>query len=84
MNTIDLKSEVAAAVRDEWPAFAARHPRLASVLDETLLIDHAVDLIGEDDEYRDAMETAATVGAGSQVLADVVRRLVAKLIRTLP
>ena len=84
MNTIDLKNEVAAAVRDEWPAFAARHPRLASVLDETLMIDHAVDLISDDDEYRQAMQTAAEVGAGMQVVADVVRRLVAKLIRTLP
>ena len=84
MNTIDLKNEVAAAVRDEWPAFAARHPRLASVLDETLMIDHAVDVISEDDEYHQAMRTAAEVGAGMQVVADVVRRLVAKLIRTLP
>lgn len=84
MNTIDLKSQVAAAVRDEWPAFAARHPRLAAVLDETLLVDHAVDLISDDDEYREAMATAAAVGAGAQVLADVVRRLVSRLIHTLP
>jgi hypothetical protein len=83
-TTIDLKNEVAAAVRDEWPVFAERHPRLARVTDETLMIDHAVDLISDDEEYRQAMATAAEVGAGMQVVADVVRRLVAKLIRTLP
>ena len=81
---IDLKAEIAAAVRDEWPAFAARHPRLAQVLDETLLVEQAVASIGNDPEYRQAMQTAAAVGTGAQVIADVVRRLVAKLIHTLP
>ena len=83
MNTIDLKSEVAAAVRDEWPAFAARHPRLAAVLDETLLVEQAVASIRDDPDYREAMETAATVGAGCDVVAAVVRRLVGRLIRTM-
>ena len=35
MNTIDLKEEVAEGDPKRWPAFAAEHPKLAEVLDET-------------------------------------------------
>lgn len=83
MNRIDLKAEVAAAVRDEWPGFAHRHPRLAQVLDETLLIEQAVEALRDDPEYLEAMQTAATIGAGAEVVASVVRRLVGRLIRTM-
>ena len=42
MNAIDLKDEVLKALRTEWPAFAAAHPKLAAVLDETVLIEPAM------------------------------------------
>ena len=80
---INLKHEVARAVRTEWPAFAAEHPRLAAVLDEQLVADAAARCIADDPEYRQAMATAAAVGAGAAVVSDVVGRLVSRWLRAL-
>jgi hypothetical protein len=82
-DVINLKYEVTRAVRREWRAFAAEHPRLAAVLDETVVADAAARCIADDPEYREAMATAAAVGAGAAVVSDVVARLVARWLRAL-
>ncbi len=81
MASIDMKEEVRRAVRDEWPRFADRHPRLAAVLDETLVTEAAIDSIADDPEYQEAMNTAAALGAGAEVVASVIHRLVGKWLR---
>jgi hypothetical protein len=83
MNAAQLKETVARAVRSEWPSFAAEHPRLAAVLDEDLVTLTLSRSIEDDPEYRAAMQTAAEIGAGAEVLTDIVSRLVGRLIRTL-
>jgi hypothetical protein len=83
VNTIDLKDEVLKALRTEWPAFAAAHPKLAAVLDETLLIEPAMQSLADDPEYMEAMATADAVGAGAQFLADTISRFVRQWLRQL-
>jgi hypothetical protein len=81
--SIDLKEEVRRALAAEWPAFAANHPRLAAALDETVLVPSAMQSLGDDPEYVEAMATAAAVGAGAEVVADVVARFVRGWLRRL-
>ncbi|HEV2294582.1 MAG TPA: hypothetical protein VGR35_12065 [Tepidisphaeraceae bacterium] len=83
MNATQLKETVARAVRQEWPAFAADHPRLAAVLSEELVTITLSRSIEDDPDYRFAMQTAAEIGAGAEVVTDVVVRLVSRMIRTL-
>ncbi len=83
MNATQLQEVVARAVRCEWPAFAADHPRLADVLSEELVAQTLSRSIEDDPEYRSAMQTAAEIGAGAEVVTDVVTRLVGRMIRTL-
>jgi len=83
MNAAQLKEAVDRAVRSEWPAFAADHPRLAAVLDEDLVTLTLSRSIEDDPEYRAAMLTAAEIGAGADVITDVVAKLVGRMIRTL-
>lgn len=81
--TIDVREEVRLALASEWPAFAANHPRLASALDEMILVEPAMRSLGDDPEYREAMETASAVGAGAEVVAEVVGRFVRQWLRRL-
>ena len=83
MNTIDLKDEVRRAIQSEWPAFAAAHPKLAAVLDETVLAEPAMQSLADDPEYAEAMATAQAVGAGAEVVADTVGRFVRRWLRQL-
>ena len=83
MNADELKQAVARAVRTEWPAFVAEHPRLAEVLSEDLVTTTLARSIEDDAEYRSAMQTAAEIGAAADVVHDVVTRLVGRMIRTL-
>jgi hypothetical protein len=81
--TIDLKEEVRKALGAEWPAFAATHPKLAAALDETVLLDPAMQSLADDPEYQETMRTADAVGAGAQIVSDVVSRFVRQWLRTL-
>ena len=83
MNANELKDAVARAVRSEWPGFAAAHPRLAAVLSEELVTLTLARSIEDDPEYRLAMQTASEIGAGAEVVTDVISRLVGRMIRTL-
>jgi hypothetical protein len=76
MQSISLRDEVEKAVASEWKAFAERHPRLAEVIDQTLLVEQAVASLADDAEFRSAMDTAAKVGTGAQTLIDLVGQFV--------
>jgi hypothetical protein len=80
---IDLKDKVRRALQAEWPAFAVNHPKLAAAMDETLLVDGAIHSLADDADYQEAMQTAAAVGAGAEVVADVVVRHVRRWLRQL-
>ena len=83
MNAIDVKDQVRQAIQSEWPTFAANHPRLAAVLDETVLVEPAMQSLADDPEYLEAMATADAVGAGAEVIAAVIQRLVSQFLRRL-
>jgi len=80
---INLKEEVRRAIKAEWPAFAASHPKLAAVLDETVLLDPAMQSLADDAEYVEAMQTATAVGAGGEIVADIILRHVRQWLRRL-
>lgn len=80
---IDLKEEVRRALHTEWPAFAAAHPRLADALNETLLVDPAIQSLADDPEYVEAMQTAAAAGAAGELVADLIARHVRGWLRRL-
>ena len=80
---INLKEEVRRAIKVEWPTFAASHPRLAAVLDETVLVEPAIQSLADDAEYVEAMQTAAAVGAGGEIVADIILRHVRQWLRRL-
>jgi hypothetical protein len=83
MNTTDLKFQVQQAIRSEWPAFVAAHPKLAAVLDDTVLVEPAMQSLADDPEYQEAMATAEAVGAGAEAIAGVIQRLVGQFLRQL-
>jgi hypothetical protein len=83
MATINIRDEVASAVRVEWPAFSAAHPKLAAVLDETLLIEGAVASLAEDPEYQETMANAEAVGVGAECVAALISRLVSRWLKRL-
>jgi hypothetical protein len=64
------------AVGVEWETFAARHPKLAGVLDRETIVQAAGTELAEDPEYRRAMEEATAAGMGAAVMAELVRSLV--------
>ena len=64
------------AVGVEWETFAARHPRLAMVLDRETVVQAAGTELADDPEYRRAMEEATAAGMGAAVIAQVVRSFV--------
>ena len=83
MIRIDLREEVNKALAMEWDAFAARHPRLAKVIDRTLLLEEAVQRIDESPEYRLAMERAAMVGQAAESIGPIIRQVLRKVLSTL-
>ena len=83
VTKISLRDEVRDAVRSEWPAFRASHPRLAAVLDEEMVIAGAAEAVGEDPEYRDAMAAAEAAGFVAGSVAELVHRLVGRWMKTL-
>ncbi len=83
MMIINLREEVAKALKVEWNGFAERHPRLAEAIDQTMLVEQAVTELADDPEYRQAMETAAAVQMGAGALSDLVQRWIGKWLRTL-
>ena len=83
MTNVNLRDELSRAVRMEWLAFQQRHPRLAAVLDEGLLVEQVMASIQEDDEYRQAMEQAAAAGMAGEAIMGIIQRYVRDWLRRL-
>ncbi len=77
MSTINVKDQVREAVGMEWPAFEARHPNLAGLLDQEAVIEQAATLLADDPEYRKAMDEATALGMSTQVGVQMVRGFIA-------
>jgi len=83
MTTDDLKRNVRAAIASEWQAFEATHPRLASVIDETMLIDAAVESLDDDQEFQETMADATAMGNAAQAMSDFVQKFVRQWLKAL-
>jgi hypothetical protein len=73
MSTINVKDQVREAVGIEWPAFEARHPNLAGLLDQEAVIEQAASQLADDPEYKKAMDEAAALGMTAQTGLQIVR-----------
>lgn len=80
MTTLDLKTQVAAAVAVRWDDFAARHPHVAAVIDQTLVIENVSDLIAADPKYQAAMESARTAETGLTAVISIIDGIVVRFI----
>lgn len=76
MSTINVKDQVREAVAMEWPAFEARHPHLAGLLDQEAVIEQAAAQLADDPEYKKAMTEAAALGMTAQTAVQMVRGFV--------
>lgn len=79
--TMDLRQHVRDAIRAEWPKFSRRHPHLAAVLEETLVVPHVADLLEDDPEYRHAMAQADAAQAAAVAIEHARRFVIAWLGR---
>jgi hypothetical protein len=77
MKTIDLRREVEAAIQQSWGDFETAHPRLASVLDQELVIEGAMQSLSENADYQHAMADAAAAG----VLVESAGSLVGEFVK---
>ncbi|MGC4030760.1 MAG: hypothetical protein QM754_03275 [Tepidisphaeraceae bacterium] len=83
MSTIDLKKQVAAAVSVRWDEFVRRHPNVAAVVDQQMLVDNAAAAIANDAAYQQAMQTAREINAGLDILVGIVDRHVVAIFSRL-
>lgn len=75
MTSISLRDEVCKTLAVEWQGFRQRHPRLAAVIDQNILLEQAVACIADDPGFRAAMEEAAGL-ATSASLVEAIRKFV--------
>lgn len=73
MNTINLKDNVAQALQLEWPAFAARHPRLAEALDQQFIIEKVSTQLADDPDYQRAITQAQAQHTLAAALVEMAR-----------
>jgi hypothetical protein len=83
MIQLSLKDEVSRALKAPWAEFAARHPRLAAVIDTTLLIEEAVRKIEDDPAWRKALDDGAAAEAGLGALGELIGRAVRHVLAKL-
>jgi len=77
MSSINLKDEVQKVLAGEWRGFAQRHPRLAEVIDQSLLVEQAAASIADDPDYQRALREAE----GMEWSADVALELVSGFVK---
>jgi hypothetical protein len=76
MTTTAVKQHITQAIDMEWPAFEARHPNLAGLLDQSAVIDRAAAQLADDPEYRRAMAEATEIGMGAEAATHLARAFV--------
>ncbi len=79
-EVISLRAQVEAAVADRWPAFAARHPRLAEQLDQPFLIQLIHDRLRDDPAYQSAMAQALAAGRSAESIGDLLEQIIGAFV----
>ncbi len=83
MTTINLKDEVQQIIGGQWQAFAQEHPRLAEVIDQTLLVEQATASLADDAAFQQAMRDADAATISGQSLLDLVQQYVIEWLKKL-
>jgi hypothetical protein len=83
MTRIELREHVRRSVSAGWDEFTREHPLLARVVDQDLLVEHAMTRIADDPGYQSAMDQSAAVGIGMTAIESFVKRFVARLLEHL-
>lgn len=78
MSQIDLKQAVRVAIHNGWEAFAQDHPRLASVMDEQLLVEQASQSIADDPQFQQALSQATMTGVTAETIVELAQRFVTR------
>ncbi len=68
-----IRKQVEEAAGLEWAQFEARHPALAAVLDQDLVIQVTTARLADDPDFQKALNDAAAAGLGAQALRDLLR-----------
>lgn len=76
MSGESTREQVREAVGMEWPAFEARHPNLAGLLDQDAVVERATAQLADDPGYQKAMDEATAVGMGAQAAVQMVRSFI--------
>jgi hypothetical protein len=76
MSGTNVKEQVREAVGMEWPAFEARHPNLAGLLNQDAVIEKAATQLADDPEYQRAMSEADAVGMTAQAAVQMARSFI--------
>jgi hypothetical protein len=84
MSSINLKDEVQKVMAVEWRGFAKRHPRLAEVIDQSLLVQQAAASIADDPDYQRALREAEGMEWSAGVAMELVRGFVIDWLKKLP
>jgi hypothetical protein len=74
--TTTLHQQVSEAVDMEWPAFEARHPNLAGLLDPSAVVDRATAHLADDPEYRRACAEATSLGMSPETTVHLARTFI--------
>jgi len=83
MSSINLKDEVQKVMAVEWRGFAQRHPRLAEVIDQSLLVEQATASIADDPDYQRALREAEGMEWSASVAMELVRGFVTDWLKKL-
>jgi hypothetical protein len=83
MGSGKLKKSVRAAIGSEWEAFAQAHPKLVAVIDESLVVDAAMESLSESVEYQETMADAMAMGTAAETMVEFVGKFVKRWLRQL-
>jgi len=72
MNTFDLHSKIADTLSAQWSEFEAKHPALAGVIDQSLLVHTAATSLKNDPDFQKAVADAKTAGVGQALVTTVL------------
>ncbi len=76
MTSLEIRQQIRAALMVQWDQFAARHPALAKAIDQDMLTETCMRDLGEDPEFRHAMDMLAVAPLFAPVVEQTVSRLV--------
>ena len=83
MSSINLKDEVQKVLAGEWKGFVERHPRLAEVIDQSLLVEQAAASIADDPDYQRALREAEGMEWSANVAVELVSGFVKDWLKRL-